>query len=232
MRDRPVSQSPVSRHTHHQTRQQAAPDKHPTDLSRLAVYRMAAPAPPYARPEIVRGQQCAEAPLGRRRSDRVRRPQQHGSASQRRRGARMSGCYRAWSPHPRPPSACPASTRPASGVRGVSSVRPPGVRPSGVRPPGVRPPGVRASGVRWRCLVPGVRRPVSGASVRILRPASVSTLSAPVSLWSAWAAHTDRDRPGRHVIPPCSRPARRLPGSEPGACRRRVKTGPLPTAEN
>jgi hypothetical protein len=31
---------------------------------RLAVYRMAATAPPYPRPEIIRGQQCAEARLG------------------------------------------------------------------------------------------------------------------------------------------------------------------------
>ena len=66
------------------------------------------------------------------------------------------------SPCPRPPSAsaCPASTRPASGVRCVFSVRLSGVRASGVRYPGVRA----------RCPEPRVRRRVSG--VRCERPAS------------------------------------------------------------
>jgi hypothetical protein len=89
---------------------------------------------------------------------RVCRPQQHGSPSQRCRGTRISGCP-------------PCLGRP---VRvHMSSVRPSSVR----RPVRVQRP--RAWCPRVRCPVPGVR-------VQCERPASVSTLSAPVSSWSAW----------------------------------------------
>jgi hypothetical protein len=98
---------------------------------------------------------------------RVSRTQQYGSASPRRRGARMSGCPPClWSPCPHPPSAsaCPVPARPVSGVRGR------------VRRPSVRCPPVR-------CPMPGVRVLRRVSIVRCERPASV--LSAPVSSWSA-----------------------------------------------
>jgi hypothetical protein len=87
----------------------------------------------------------------------------------------------------------------ASSVRvRVSSVRPSSVRVRYVS--SRRASGVRASGVRYPvfgvwCLVSGVQCPVSSApcpcpvpvsGVRWERPASVSTLSAPVNSWSAW----------------------------------------------
>ena len=100
------------------------------------------------------------------------RPQQHGSPSQRCRGTRTSGCP-------------PCLGRP---VRvHMSSVRPSSVR----RPVRVQHP--RAWCPRVRCPVPGVR-------VQCERPASVSTLSAPVSSWSAWvrqaATRLETGRPG------------------------------------
>jgi hypothetical protein len=98
-----------------------------TEVCIAAVYRMTAAAPLCARPE---SSEDSSAP--RRR---MRRPQQHGSPSQRRRGAQgVRTPTVPWSPCPRPrsASACPASTRPASDVRCRSSVRRP-VRPSGVQ---------------------------------------------------------------------------------------------------
>jgi hypothetical protein len=159
-------------------------------------------------------EQCAEAPLGRRRSDpaaarqcsRQSRAPAGGltaeppwlpSAASATPATRFavpaaSWCQDVrmptvpWSPSPHPPS---ASAHPASGVRYAPSVRASGVRPSGVRPSSVRPSSVRPSGVR--CPVSGVRYPVSGIRypVRasgICASASASTLSAPVSPWSAW----------------------------------------------
>lgn len=110
-----------------------------------------------------------------------RRPQQRGSASQRCRGARMSGCHRTLVACPRPPSASRVQHSP---VQCPASGRCP-----------VSASGVRASGVR--CPVSSARCPMPGVRVRC--SASVSTLSAPVSSWSAGAAgsHTSRDRPGR-----------------------------------
>jgi hypothetical protein len=106
---------------------------------------------------------------------RVCRPQQHGSASHRRRGAKMSDAH------------CALLALSASSV----SVRVSSVYPSGVR----RVSGVRASGVRCPVSVSGAQSsvsdigcPVSGvqcqrpASVRV---ASVSALSAPVGSWNA-----------------------------------------------
>ncbi len=91
---------------------------------------------------------------------RVCRPQQHGSPSQRCRGTRISGCP-------------PCLGRP---VRvHMSSVRPSSVR----RPVHVQCPPAGCTRVRYAV-------PVSASSVQCERPASVSTLSAPVSSWSAW----------------------------------------------
>jgi hypothetical protein len=95
-------------------------------------------------------------------SARVCRPQQHGSTSQRRRGARMFDAH------------CALLAPSASSV----SVRLSSVHPSSVRRPvrvhirlsGVRASGVRYPGVRVRSPEPRVRRRVSG--VRGERPAS------------------------------------------------------------
>jgi len=127
---------------------------------------------------------------------RACRPQQHALASQRRRAAQdVRTPTVPWSPCPCLPSAsaCPASTRPASGVRCVSSVRLSGsARPvSDVRCP--------MSGVDVRCPCPvssvSCRRRVSGVRRKrpaFVRVASVPALSAPVSSWSArvrWQPH-------------------------------------------
>jgi hypothetical protein len=90
---------------------------------------------------------------------RVCRPQQHGSPSERRRRARMSGCPQwPWSPcpHPRvqrPPVRCPV----------------PGVRACGVHASAVQRPSVD---VRCPTLVSA-------------RSASTSAVSAPATSWSA-----------------------------------------------
>ena len=165
----------------------------------------------YARPVIVRGQQCAEAPLGHRRRDpaavavqpavsrwqvphrravmvaerRVCRPQQHGSPSQRCRSTTISGCP-------------PCLGRP---VRvHMSSVRPSSVRrPARVHCPasGTCPASARLVSARPRSSA------VSAFSVQCERPASVSTLSAPVSSWSAWvrqaATRPETGRPGNYL---------------------------------
>jgi hypothetical protein len=113
------------------------------------------------------------------------------------------------SPRPRPPSAsaCPASTRPASDVRCVST----SACPVSARLVSDTP--VSVSGLQ--SPVSDVGCPVSGASVRHpVRVASVSALSAPVSSWSARvrrAATHVSDRRGRRLTPPYSRPARRRP---------------------
>jgi hypothetical protein len=124
---------------------------------RIAVYRMAATVPLYARPKSSEESNAPWAPLGRRWSDRatawiaqqtvpragrwphrqavmlalaecrVCRPQQHGSPSERRRGpqdVRMPTVSLA----ALSASAFPASVRPMSSVRWVSSVRPSGVQ--------------------------------------------------------------------------------------------------------
>ena len=147
--------------------------------TRLPIYRMAAAAPLYARPVIVRGEQCARGatwPLAERPSSclvvqrqsraggwphrqavmlakcRVCRPQQHGSPSERRRSAqdvRMpTVALVALSA-----SACPASARPVSGIRCVSSVR-----PSGVQCPVSAHAGVHASAVQCRVRTSSVPR--------------------------------------------------------------------------
>ena len=123
---------------------------------------------------------------------RACRPQQHALASQRRRAAQdVRTPTVPWSPCPCLPSAsaCPASTRPASGVRCVSSVR-----LSGSARPVSR---VRCPMSSVQCPVSSVpcRRRVSGVRCKgpaFVRVASVSALSAPVSSWSArvrWQPH-------------------------------------------
>ena len=99
---------------------------------------------------------------------RACRPQQHALASQRRRAAQdVRTPTVPWSPCPCLPSAsaCSASTRPASGVRCVSSVRLSGsARPvSRVRCP--------MSGVRVQCPVStsGVRCPMQASGIRACR---------------------------------------------------------------
>jgi hypothetical protein len=152
---------------------QHTPHRTPTTrrLPLVAVYRMAATTPPYARPEIVRGQQCAEAPLSRQRSDPAAAwrcsPQSRALAGGLTAEPSWlpSAARAAHSNTVRRPSGvvvpgCPDATVPWSPCRVLRQ------RPRVRRPPvqypvrvSVRPSGVRASGVRC----PGA---VSGVSVR------------------------------------------------------------------
>jgi hypothetical protein len=117
----------------------------------------------------------------------VRRPQQHGSPSS---GIVVPGC--------------PDAQRALLAVR-VHRQRPP-----------VRCPPVRC--------VSGIRRPVSSVRcppVRCPVPASGICVRVQVVRTGQFVervdSHPARDRPRRHVTPPRSRPARRLPESKPGA---------------
>jgi hypothetical protein len=107
----------------------------------------------------------------------------HSNTVRRPSGVVVPGCSMPTvpcSPRPRPPSAsaCPASTRPASDVRCVST----SACPVSARLVSDTP--VSVSGLQ--SPVSDVGCPVSGASVRHpVRVASVSALSAPVSSWSA-----------------------------------------------
>jgi hypothetical protein len=189
---------------------------------------MTASPPLYARPEIVRGEQCAEAPLGRQRSDpvaacrcsrqcrarwqvaslpsvmvvecRVCRPQQHGSASQRRR----------WCQDVRYPL-CLA--RPVRVIRQRPCVqRPPGRRPACVRCPHVwcPMPGVRVRGpeLSVRHRMSGVRCPVPASGIRACRVRVCSIRTGKfVEREGAAGSHTPRDRPGRRITLPICRAA-------------------------
>jgi hypothetical protein len=158
----------------------------------------------YARPAVNRGQQCAKGAAWPPAEDRAA----VGQCSRQARA--LAGDLTAfaipaasWCHGVRTPTVALVALSGSSvsvgvsDVRCLSSVRPSGTRPvsgrlvSDVRCPvlGVRCP-VSVSGARCPCPVPGVR---------CGRPASVSTLSAPVNSWSACAAgsHTSRDRPGR-----------------------------------
>jgi hypothetical protein len=170
----------------------------------------------YARPEIIGGEQCAEAPLGRRRSDRAaawrcsRQSRALAGGLTAEPSWLPSAARAAHSNTVRRPSGvvvpgCPDAHR-ALVARSASSVSVPVSsvhRPVCVRRPCVQCPasstcpvsacpvsGVRyVSSVRRPC--PRVRCPVSGCGVRCERPASVrlasvSALSAPVTSSSAW----------------------------------------------
>jgi hypothetical protein len=180
---------------------------------------MTPPGSLYARPEIVRGEQCAEAPLppaerprsclvvqpavsraGRwphRRAvmcaKRRGRPQVHGLLSQRCRGASMSRC------------------RPCVG------------RPSRVRCPRVRCPRVWCPRVwcpRVWCPMSGVQCSMSSARVRVRTgvrcPVRASGICVPVVRTSEFVergrggSHTSRDRPGRGNLPDPWKPVSRL----------------------
>jgi hypothetical protein len=145
---------------------------------------------------IIRGQQCAEALLGRRRSD----PAAAGSAARQSRA--LAGGLNA-EPSWLPSVACAAADSKRFAVPAVSwcheaasGCRPCLGRPvrvrvsvsvhmSSVGPSSVRRP-VRVQRPRVRCPVPGVQCPVSVSGVQCERPASSSTLSAPMSPWSTW----------------------------------------------
>ena len=123
---------------------------------------------------------------------RMRRPQQHGSLSQRRRGAQASG---------RPP----CRGHPVRVLRQRRRVRRPPVQCRCAAPVQRPPSGPPRPVSSVRCPMSGVRcmRP---ASVRLV---SVSTLSAPASWWSAWVRRTaTRIGPVGSACPPCPRPER------------------------
>jgi hypothetical protein len=155
----------------------------------------------YARPEIVRGEQCAEAPLGRGRSDRAaawqcslqsrvlvggltaepswlpsaacgRRPQQHGSPSS---GVVLSGC-------PDAHRALVALSASSVSVR-VSSIRPSSTCPGSARPVRVQGPPVRCPVRAFGVRAAGVRCPVSVSRLRVPSPCPVSVrCPCPVSV--------------------------------------------------
>jgi hypothetical protein len=174
--------------------------------------RRGAAWPPAERPSSCLALQPAVSRAGRwphRRAVMVaerrvcrRCPQQHGSPSQRCRGAqdvRMPTVP--WSPCPRPPSASarPASARPVSDVRYCpASARPVSARlVSDVRcpVPGVRVRcPVRASGVRVRCPVRAsgirVRCPVRASGIRV----HFGRTGELVERLGAAGSHTSRDR--------------------------------------
>jgi hypothetical protein len=94
-------------------------------------------------------------------------------------------------------STCPASARPVPDVRYVSSV------PRVQRPPVQCPAsGTCPASARLVSARP-ISSAVSASSVQCERPASVSTLSAPVSSWSAWvrqaATRLETGRPGNYL---------------------------------
>jgi hypothetical protein len=128
----------------------------------------------YARPESFRGEQCAEAPPGRRRSDQV-------ACRVVRQAASRPGRW----PHPRAVKLAERRLCPSTTVRRPNRVTVPGCpdahpgpgrpvqllgqRPGVQRPPVQRPPVRRpASGVQW----PVSARPLSGATSAIC-PSSV-----------------------------------------------------------
>jgi hypothetical protein len=138
----------------------------------------------YARPEIIRGQQCAEAPLDRRRSD----PAAAWQYSRQSRAGRYLTVEPSWLPS----AACVAHSN------------------TGHRPSGVVVQDIWMPTVPWSpCPRPHVQRPpvqcpASGtcpASARLVSARPVSSarcpcpvrasgirvhLSAPASSWSAW----------------------------------------------
>jgi hypothetical protein len=148
--------------------------------------------------QFFRGQQCAEAPLGRRRRD----PAAAWQYSRQSRAGRYLTVEPSWLPSAAcaahsntvavPPClvALSASTCPASGRPVSASGRP--VSASGTCPASARLVSARP-----------ISSAVSASSVQCERPASVSTLSAPVSSWSAWvrqaATRLETGRPGNYL---------------------------------
>jgi hypothetical protein len=151
--------------------------------------------------QFFRGQQCAEAPLGRRRRD----PAAAWQYSRQSRAGRYLTVEPSWLPS----AACAAHSN--TGRRPtvpwspcprphVQSVRPSSVRrPARVQCPasGTCPASARLVSAR------PISSAVSASSVQCERPASVSTLSAPVSSWSAWvrqaATRLETGRPGNYL---------------------------------
>jgi hypothetical protein len=136
----------------------------------------------YARPVFVRGEQCAEAPLGRGRRDpaaawQYSRQSRAGGyltvepswlpsaacAAHSNTGRRPSGVVVPGYPDADralvalSASTCPASARPVSGVRYLSSVRASGTCPASA-------PGVRASDIQCRVRV---QCPVRASGIRV-----------------------------------------------------------------